>query len=143
MMSYRDEILEAIEAADEALYCLDQARKQLLSARNWGIFDIFGGGMLATFIKRSKMSEAKAYAKDARESLLKLKDELDDIDDVIEFDLDMDDFLSFADYFFDSSFFSDLMVQGRINNARSKILEAIDNVRQIKEELEEELRNLY
>lgn len=138
-MNYRDEILQAIDAADEALYCLDQARKQLLSARNWGIFDIFGGGMVATFIKRRKMSEAKAYAKDARESLMKLKDELDDIDDVIEFDLDMDDFLSFADYFFDNSFFSDLMVQGRINNARSKILQAIDNVKQIKEELEEEL----
>ncbi|MBQ6218024.1 MAG: hypothetical protein IJK53_11680 [Erysipelotrichaceae bacterium] len=138
-MNYRDEILQAIGAADEALYCLDQARKQLLSARNWGIFDIFGGGMVATFIKRRKMSEAKAYAKDARESLMKLKDELDDIDDVIEFDLDMDDFLSFADYFFDNSFFSDLMVQGRINNARSKILQAIDNVKQIKEELEEEL----
>ncbi|MBQ2079324.1 MAG: hypothetical protein II678_03480 [Erysipelotrichaceae bacterium] len=138
-MNYRDEILQAINAADEALYCLDQARKQLLSARNWGIFDIFGGGMVATFIKRRKMSEAKAYAKDARESLMKLKDELDDIDDVIEFDLDMDDFLSFADYFFDNSFFSDLMVQGRINNARSKILQAIDNVKQIKEELEEEL----
>lgn len=139
-MNYRDEILQAINAADEALYCLDQARKQLLSARNWGIFDIFGGGMVATFIKRRKMSEAKAYAKDARESLMKLKDELDDIDDVIEFDLDMDDFLSFADYFFDNSFFSDLMVQGRINNARSKILQAIDNVKQIKEELEEELQ---
>ena len=83
-MNYRDEILQAINAADEALYCLDQARKQLLSARNWGIFDIFGGGMVATFIKRRKMSEAKAYAKDARESLMKLKDELDDIDDVIE-----------------------------------------------------------
>jgi len=138
-MNYRDEILQTINAADEALYCLDQARKQLLSARNWGIFDIFGGGMVATFIKRRKMSEAKAYAKDARESLMKLKDELDDIDDVIEFDLDMDDFLSFADYFFDNSFFSDLMVQGRINNARSKILQAIDNVKQIKEELEEEL----
>ncbi len=138
-MNYRDEVLQAINAADEALYCLDQARKQLLSARNWGIFDIFGGGMVATFIKRRKMSEAKAYAKDARESLMKLKDELDDIDDVIEFDLDMDDFLSFADYFFDNSFFSDLMVQGRINNARSKILQAIDNVKQIKEELEEEL----
>ena len=139
-MNYRDEILQAINAADEALYCLDQARKQLLSARNWGIFDIFGGGMVATFIKRRKMSEAKAYAKDARESLMKLKDELDDIDDVIEFDLDMDDFLSFADYFFDNSFFSDLMVQGRINNARSKILQAIDNIKQIKEELEEELQ---
>ena len=138
-MNYRDEVLQAINAADEALYCLDQARKQLLSARNWGIFDIFGGGMVATFIKRRKMSEAKAYAKDARESLMKLKDELDDIDDVIEFDLDVDDFLSFADYFFDNSFFSDLMVQGRINNARSKILQAIDNVKQIKEELEEEL----
>ncbi len=70
---------------------------------------------------------------------MNLKDELEDIDDVIEFDLDMADFLSFADYFFDNSFFSDLMVQGRINNARSKILQAIDNVKQIKEELEEEL----
>lgn len=142
-MNYTQELNEAIEAADEALYYLDKARQDLLSARNWGIFDIFGGGMIATFIKRNKMSKAKSYVIDARESLMKLKNELDDIDDVIEFDLDMDDFLSFADYFFDNSFFSDLMVQGRINNARSKILEAIDNVKLIKEELQEELRNLY
>ena len=40
----RREIQEAIAAADDALLHLGEAKKALGKARNWGIFDILGGG---------------------------------------------------------------------------------------------------
>ena len=51
-MDYETEIREALVAADDALDDLYAARDHLRSARNWGIFDIFGGGIIATMIKR-------------------------------------------------------------------------------------------
>lgn len=38
------EISEAIQAGNEALRCLENAKDFLGSAGNWGLLDIFGGG---------------------------------------------------------------------------------------------------
>ena len=105
-----DEIDEAIVAADESLDWLDKAYSSISSASNWGIVDIIGGGFLSTMIKRNKMSDASYYMEMARKSLLKFKDELDDIDDAPDFN--SDGLLSFADYFFDG-FLTDFFVQNQ------------------------------
>ena len=139
---YRKEYLEAMDAGNRALDSLRSARACLDSARNWGIFDIFGGGIIATMIKRRKMDNARHLMDDARDSLMKLRDELYDIDELTDLDLNMDDFVSFSDYFFDGFFFSDIMVQGRINDARSKLEDTLDVVERIRDELAERLNQL-
>jgi len=42
------------------LYSLYNVQKKLSSAGNWGLWDIFGGDMIATMVKHSKLNEAKA-----------------------------------------------------------------------------------
>ena len=79
---------------------------------------------------------------DARDSLMKLRDELYDIDELTDLNLNMDDFVSFSDYFFDGFFFSDIMVQGRINDARSKLEDTLDVVERIRDELAEKLNQI-
>lgn len=48
------EIQEAIQAANHALACLRQADAYLQSAKNWGLFDMLGGGALTTFLNIRK-----------------------------------------------------------------------------------------
>ena len=128
------ELDEAINAADEAIDLLDEAYASMNSARNWGIFDMIGGGFVSTMIKREKMRDSKHFMSKAKRALEKLRDELDDVDDLTDLDLDMDDFLSFADFFFDG-FFADFLMQGRINDARDKIDDTLREVCEIREKL--------
>ena len=55
MKSQDQEVAEALQAAQDALDHLYDARDLLKSAGNWGLFDIFAGGFFASAIKRSKM----------------------------------------------------------------------------------------
>ena len=57
-MDLQKELREAIMAADRALEGLERAKVNLNSARNWGIWDILGGGLISGMIKRSRMREA-------------------------------------------------------------------------------------
>ena len=141
-MEYKSEIKEALEVCNEALNDLKDANKLLKSARNWGIFDIFGGGLIATFVKRNKMDKARNCAEKAGVSLRKLKKEIREISSRVDLDLNMDVFLSFSDYFFEGLFFADLQVQNRINNARYKVENTMETVRQIKMKLLAQLISL-
>ena len=48
----RKEVREALAAGQEALGYLNRARECLNSAGNWGLVDLFGGGLLSTFVKQ-------------------------------------------------------------------------------------------
>ena len=50
----RREVQEAISAADDAIRHLEDAERELKSARNWGIYDILGGGLISSLIKRGE-----------------------------------------------------------------------------------------
>ena len=97
-MDYRREINEATYAGQEALRCLEQAKDCLSSAGNWGIVDMLGGGMITTFIKRSKMRDADALVQQARAALKRFQRELMDVDNIPEFHIQTGDFLTFADF---------------------------------------------
>ena len=124
---YRREITEAIQAGQEALRCLNDAKSCLSSAGNWGIVDMVGGGLLTTYIKRSKMKDADALVQQARISLKRFQRELMDVDTIPEFHLETGDFLTFADYFFDG-IVADWLVQSKINEAKNQVDNAIQRV---------------
>lgn len=127
----RQEVREAIAAADMAIMSLERARKELDSARRWGLWDIFGGGLLSTLGKHSRMDEANAAMNEAKRHLRNLKRELLDVRVSEDFKLDVGNFLSFADYFFDG-FVADFMVQSKINDALEQVEEAITKIRNIR-----------
>lgn len=118
---------EAINAANDALYYLGRADEILNKARNWGIADIMGGGMLITAVKRQRMREASEEINRARAALNQLNEELLDLNNYFTLDIGLDDFLSAADYIFDN-FFTDMMSQSRINTARRQVRDAIAQV---------------
>lgn len=126
---------EAIEAGNRALRSLREAQKNLQSAKNWGIWDMLGGGFISTMAKHSKMDRAKQNMEQAKYDLKKFSKELDDVNMNYHLELQTGDFLSFADWFFDG-FFVDWMVQDRINQASDQVSNAIYRVENILRQLQ-------
>ena len=119
---------EAIEAGRRALNSLSAAKENLNSAKNWGLVDMLGGGFFSTMLKHSKMDQAKY-------DLRNFSRELNDVNMACNLHIDIGDFLSFADYFFDG-FVVDWMVQDRINTAKRQVEEAIRRTESIVNQLQ-------
>ena len=49
------QVNQAINLTDQLISELDQAERQLASARNWGFLDVLGGGLITDLIKHSKL----------------------------------------------------------------------------------------
>ncbi|MBO6215578.1 MAG: hypothetical protein J6N76_08655 [Lachnospiraceae bacterium] len=128
----RREIQEAISAADDALYHLESARRHLGSAGNWGLLDIFGGGMITGLIKHSKMGNAEREIQEAKYALQKFSKELRDVSGYSS--IHINEFLTFADFIFDG-FFADVLVQSQISDAKRQCDDAIRKVTAIRREL--------
>ena len=54
--NFEKEKREAIDAGNKALESLRTAKENLDSAHNWGLFDMFAGGLISSLAKRSKMN---------------------------------------------------------------------------------------
>ena len=128
------EMAEAIWAGERALTSLKTAQNQLNGARNWGLFDMFGGGMLSSMIKHSKINDASRYMENAKRDLQVFQRELRDVNIPLDLRMEVGSFLSFADFFFDG-FVADYLVQSKISEAREQVDDAIRMVENI-------LRNL-
>ena len=127
------EVREARAAGIRALNSLRRAQSDLNSARNWGIFDLLGGGMISSLVKHSKLSDAQRHIDQARYDLDDFRRELMDVNVP---NVQIDGFLSFADFFFDG-LFADFMVQSRINESREQIEEACRRVEDVLRQLPE------
>lgn len=131
------EIYEAIDAGEKSLRSLRQAQQYLNSAGTWGLFDMFGGNLLTGLVKHSKISNASRCIDDARYDLRRFQKELQDVDTVIP-DVNVGDFLTFADFFWDG-FVADIMVQSKISKGKKQVAEAISRV----EDILAQLRRYY
>ncbi len=127
---FEKEKREAIDSGERALRSLRSAQANLDSAKNWGIWDILGGGLISTFAKHSKMDQAKQDMEQAKYDLRSFSRELQDVNMTCNLDIETGDFLSFADWFFDG-FIVDFMVQDRIDNARVQVQIAIRRVEDV------------
>ena len=120
------EVDEAIRAGERALDSLREAKGKLNSARNWGIYDILGGGMISSIVKHSKMSSANEWVERANYDLKHFAKELRDVDEEGLY-VQAGSLASTMDIFFDNVF-SDFIVQNRINEARAEIDRMIDRI---------------
>ena len=130
----RREMKEAMDAGECALSSLRCAQEKLNSAGNWGILDMFGGGMFSTIMKRSKMDDAQSHMESAKSDLKRFQKELKDVDIPLDLRMEVGSFLSFADFFFDG-FVADYLVQSKISDAKEQVSDAIIRVEQILSEL--------
>lgn len=123
-MNTYQEIQEAIVAGQRALYSLREAKSALNTARGWGFIDLLGDNMISGILKHERIYSAKKSIERARQDFSIFQRELKDVQQVPGLDVNIDDFLVFADFFFDG-FIADIFVQSRINQARKRIDEAI------------------
>ena len=130
----RKEVQEAVQAGERALQSLYTAKEQLNSAKNWGIFDMLGGGLFASMIKHSKLGNVSASLEEARYDLQIFQRELSDVHIPQNLQINVNGFLSFADFFLDG-LIADYLVQSRINDAREQVEDAIERVEMLLRDL--------
>lgn len=131
----KTEILEAIQAADDAIVYLHNAQNSLRKSRNWGIADLMGGGILSTMRKHDHMAEVERQLENARRAIRKLSKEIRDVEYITGISIQIGDFLRFADYFFDG-FIADWVVQSKIRETQAQVEEALQKVEYVKRQLE-------
>ena len=124
------EIREAIQAGEAALRSLEWAKEKMGSAKNWGIFDMMGGGLFSSLFKHSKIDRASADIEEAKRQLAVFKRELEDVSISEEFSVGIGDGLRFIDTFLDNVF-ADVVVQSRINSAIERLDKVSGQVRGI------------
>ncbi len=134
----RREMKEALDAGERALSSLRNAQEKLNSAGNWGLFDMFGGGLFSTIMKRSKMDDAQQLMEAAKSDLKRFQRELKDVNIPLDLRMEVGSFLSFADFFFDG-FVADYLVQSKISEAKEQVSDAIIRVEQILNELKRKM----
>lgn len=127
---------EALRLVIGAQNDLTEAVALLGSARNWGIFDLLGGGLITSLIKHGKLDDAANYVQAARCKLESARRALNVGADAIDFDLEaIGGFARFFDIA-SSSFLADLWVQGQIADRREQIEIMLAKVKNLRRALE-------
>lgn len=126
----KKEVREAIQAGETALTNIEKAREKLGSAKNRGLFDMLGGGMISTFIKHSRKDDASSYMEEAKRSIAIFERELKDVSLSADLSIELSSFMRFADIFMDNVFV-DVMVRFRINEAITNLDQASGRIRAI------------
>ncbi|WP_334072823.1 MULTISPECIES: hypothetical protein [Paenibacillus] len=130
------ELDEAIRAGQSVQHDLERAEESLQSAKNWGTYDMFGGGMLSTHIKHSRLDEAMERIYAAQTNLRRFEKELQDVGGSdFTSGLEISGMLRFSDYFFDG-LIADWLVQGRITEMHDQVTQRLTEVSSVVYELE-------
>lgn len=137
------ETSEALEAAKPVSHYLNETFKQLESAESWGTFDMIGGGLISTAIKHGKIDDAKLGISKAQFHLDNFARELKDVNipDRVDGSIDIGNFNTFGDYFFDGLIF-DYIVQEKISKSKSHVQRVYLQVSRIQNILEKQLQSL-
>lgn len=80
LMTNEREKEEAKVALEELLHQIQVIHLELDLVRNWGYFDLFGDGMLVSWIKRRKMSKVNQLLIDLQATVQNCQKELADVD---------------------------------------------------------------
>ena len=125
LVSKLKELSEAIRAGKDVLASLEGVLASLQSARNWGTWDMLGGGLISTIVKHDRIDDARDGIHEVQAQLTSFERELADVGERIQLGIEIGEFETFADYFFDSLIF-DWAVQSKINASLERTLNAKD-----------------
>ena len=114
------QVNQALNLTNQLIATLDDAERQLSSARNWGFLDVLGGGLITDLIKHSKLSNAQGAMDRVNYLLQELRRVLGGISMADDYSMRVDGFLTFADFFFDSGIV-DVYVTAKIMNSLSEV----------------------
>lgn len=114
------ELQEAVSAGTRAMEIVRQVQGELESAENWGVCDLLGGGIVTQMAKHDHLDSAQDLIYQLQNELRCFKTELSDVKIYTDLDLRIDDFLRFADWFFDG-LIVDWAVQDKIEQAKENM----------------------
>lgn len=135
------EINEAIHAGEKTNSSLETMKEHLNTAKGWGMWDMLGGGLISNIAKHSAIEKANQIAHSTQINLKSFQKELSDVNNFTEISVDLSNFATFADFFFDG-FFVDWFVQSKINNSISNVDNAYNEINDILIKLKNELEKL-
>ncbi len=118
------QVNQALNLTNQLISELEQAERQLSSARNWGFLDVLGGGFIVDLIKHSKLNNAKVSMDRVNYLLMELKRVLGGISMPGDYSMNVDGLATFADFFFDSGIVDVYMT--------AKIMSSLNEVRNLK-----------
>ena len=118
------QVSQALSLTDQLISCLDDAEKQLSSARNWGFLDVLGGGFIVDLIKHSKLNNAKVSMDRVNYLMQELQRVLGSISIPGDYRMNVGGVATFADFFFDSGIVDVYMT--------AKIMSSLSEVRRLK-----------
>lgn len=113
--------------AQEVLHQLDSVERELKKARNWGLYDMLGGGFFASWIKFGKVDKAEKQLNEVQLKLEKLQTELGDLQLEVDHKLDISGFHRFMDIAFDHIIVDWL--------SQTKIVDSLKDVSRLKLEI--------
>ena len=131
------QVNQALNLTNQLIGELDQAERQLSSARNWGFLDVLGGGVIVDLIKHSKLNNAKISMDRVNYLLQELKRVLGGISMPGDYSMNVGGIATFADFFFYSGIVDVYMT--------AKIMSSLNEVRNLKNrcyELRSRLTNI-
>ena len=131
------EINDVQKIIDEILSLIDEAENKFNKARNWGFFDILGGGFLTDLFKHSNLDSASNIMNKINYLLKDLQRELNEVVTPTDFSMNINTFASFADFIFDG-FLADAYMQSKIMSS----LKELKNLRSTLLNLKSKLSNL-
>lgn len=146
--SEKEEISQALNVGEKLLAICDEVISYLESAQNWGIYDMLGGKFIATHLKHQEIDNAAHSLNKLNFILDQYNKELSELKNTTSISLKIDSFTYTMDYFFDN-FFTDSLVQSKINDAlnsvnqlKAKIIETQFDLNQCLVNITEHINNL-
>lgn len=112
MEARRSEAQEAVSAGERALAAANEVVHSLEDSSDMATLDLFTDSFFVNMAKYSSIDEAQGHIERLRMALRRFDTELADVGDSLN--VDIGDFLGFADFFFDG-LFTDLASKGRID----------------------------
>ncbi len=134
--SNQREIDEAISIGHQVENSLTEALKSLNSAEGWGMWDMFGGGLITDMVKHSHIDDASDAAKRTQSLLRRFRTELADVRISEEIQMDISGFAKFADFFFDG-ILADWFMQSKINTTKESVRTVQNQVQSVMRKLRE------
>ncbi len=124
----------AIESGNKVLKCLVQAQQQLDDIHTQGFFDRISQGIFRRKWNPKRIDEANQTIQKAKDLLIVFRKELRYIEVSNQLKIEIEGFVTFADFFFDS-LLADWYVQSRLKKSSEEVEDAMRQISEILEKL--------
>ena len=120
-------IKEILDTGRVTLDSLKQAQIKLDSVKSWITIDGFGGSLIISIVKHSKIEETLQFLEDAKKNVRKFQLQLKTIELPITVKKDVGIFVSFATFFLDGTVENYLMKE-KVNDVIEQLDDAVEMV---------------